>query len=147
MASGSRVTNQRAQKILVVDDEPDVVTYLCTLLEEHGFKVCSAADGIEGLLRVREESPNLICLDIRMPENSGVLMYEEIKVDRQFREIPVLVVTGYKADEPLLKDFKRYLDDRSVPVPEGYLEKPIDQAFFIQSVKKILRGEKLTSLD
>jgi CheY-like chemotaxis protein len=147
MAVSRRKTKPRAHKILVVDDEPDVVTYLCTLLEEHGFMVCSAADGIEGLQKVRDEFPNLICLDILMPEKSGILMYEEMKVDSRLQEIPVLVVTGYKANEPLLQDFKRYLVEREVPIPEGYLEKPIDRTFFIQAVRKILRGEKVLSLD
>jgi len=147
MPPGLGKAPQRAPKVLVVDDEPDVVTYLYTLLEEHGYDVCFAADGIEGMQKVREESPNLICLDIHMPEKSGILMYEEMKMDSRLKGIPVLVVTGYKGDEPLLQEFKRYLVERSVPFPEGYLEKPIDQSYFIQAVRRILRGEKVLSLD
>ena len=63
------------KKILVLDDEPHVVTYLETLLHDHGYETASASNGKEGMDKVRSEAPDLICLDISMPPPTGVRVY------------------------------------------------------------------------
>ncbi len=59
------------QQILVIDDEPDIVDFLTTLFEDHGFETRSAHNGTEGLARAREQVPDLITLDVTMPGKSG----------------------------------------------------------------------------
>jgi CheY-like chemotaxis protein len=80
--------------ILVVDDEPHVVVYLEMLLQDQGYATVSAANGREGMEKARAHTPDLICLDITMPEESGVRMYRSLKEDPRLASIPVLVVTA-----------------------------------------------------
>ena len=122
-----------SKKILVVDDEPDVVTYLTTLLEDAGYSTISAADGAEGLEKVRGESPDLITLDITMPEKSGVRMYTEIKRDDALKSIPVIVVTGIQGE------IEKFLSTRrQVPPPDDFVAKPVDREVLVEKVKKLI---------
>ena len=127
------------KKIMVIDDEPDIITYMTTLLEENGYETDSAKDGIEGLKKIKEYKPDLVCLDILMPEKSGIGLYRELRKDEELKEIPVIIVTGFKGDDNPLLTFKEFLYKRSVPGPEGYLEKPIDQKEFLDTIKEKIK--------
>jgi CheY-like chemotaxis protein len=125
--------------ILILDDEPHVVTYLSTLLEDNGYLTEAAANGIEGMEKIRVKKPDLITLDITMPEQSGIRFYRDLRENPEWASIPVIVVTavtGYGGDpEP----FERFLSTRKqVPPPDGFLSKPIDQKEFLDLVKKLL---------
>ena len=127
------------KKILILDDEPHVVTYLKTLLEDHGYLTSSAPNGIEGMKKAVSEKPDLITLDITMPEQSGIRFYRDLREDPELRATPVIVVTavtGYGGDpEP----FERFLKTRKqVPPPEGFVSKPIDKQEFLDLVAKLL---------
>jgi CheY-like chemotaxis protein len=126
------------KKIMVIDDEADVVTFLTTLLEENGYCTCSACDGVEGLDKIRVERPDLICLDLLMPEKTGILLYREIRKDDQLREIPVIMITGFAAPEFPLIDFKRFITKRSIPPPEFFMEKPIDRQALLNAIRETL---------
>ena len=127
------------KKIMVIDDEPDIITYMTTLLEENGYETDSAKDGIEGLKKIKEYKPDLVCLDILMPEKSGIGLYRELRKDEELKGIPVIIVTGFKGDDNPLLTFKEFLYKRSVPGPEGYLEKPIDQKEFLDTIKEKIK--------
>ena len=123
------------RKVLVVDDEQDITLYLCTLLEDHGYAARSASNGEEALARVRAEKPDLITLDISMPEKSGVRFYRELRESDQFKDIPVIMVTG------VMKEFEGFIKSRrQVPPPEGYISKPIDEKEFLCVVERLLTG-------
>jgi len=127
------------RKILVVDDEPHVVAYLEMLLQDHGHATVSAADGREGLEKAREHAPDLICLDITMPEESGVRMYRNLKEDPKLAHIPVLVVTAVTGLGGDPEPFKNFLSTRKhIPPPEGFFSKPIDREKFVEKVNSIL---------
>ena len=101
-----------AKTILVVDDDPDAVTYMTTVLEDSGYATVSAPDGTEALQRIEERLPDLVTLDISMPEKSGVAVYRALKDDDRRKSIPVIVVTG------ISEDFKRFISSRRhVPPP------------------------------
>ena len=127
------------KKVLVLDDEPDVVTYLETLLRDNGFAVISAGDGKEGMEKLRAERPDLVCLDITMPVESGIRFYRDLRCDPEFGRTPVIVVTavtGYGADPA---PFKQFLGTRrQFPPPEGFFSKPIDRDQFLAAVKNVL---------
>jgi len=110
-------------RILIIDDEPDVVTYLVTVLKANGYTPLSTTDPNQGLKIAAAMKPDLICLDIMMPEKSGISIYTALKKDRSLREIPVLIISGVSQQGEF--DFRSYVSDVSVPPPEGYLEKPI----------------------
>jgi two-component system phosphate regulon response regulator PhoB len=127
-----------AKKILVIDDEPDVITYLVTLLEENGYQASGAADGKEGLDRIKASKPDLICLDVLMPEKSGIGLYKELKKSDEYRKIPVIIITGFTEENFPMIDFRKFIYERSIPGPEGYMEKPIDREKFLKVVKDVL---------
>ena len=79
--------------ILILDDEPHVVTYLSTLLEDHGYATVSASNGIEGMEKIKAKQPDLITLDITMPEQSGIRFYRDLRENPDWISIPVIKVT------------------------------------------------------
>jgi CheY-like chemotaxis protein len=118
--------------ILIIDDEPDVLTYLSTLLEDHGYSTILAKDGEEGLAKLKASLPDLITLDVSMPEKSGVKLYREIKEDSRWKKIPIIIVTGVSGD------FQKFISTRrQVPPPEGYLSKPINQEEILELIRKL----------
>jgi CheY-like chemotaxis protein len=122
------------KKILIVDDEADVVTYLSTLLEDAGYEIDTATDGKQCMEAVRASRPDLITLDMTMPEQSGVKTYRELKEKNpELADIPVIVVTAI-GDE-----MERFLGSRKqVPNPEGFMSKPIDKERLLQMVSELL---------
>ncbi len=121
------------QTILIIDDEPDTQTYFSSLLEDNGYNTIIAENGDEGLVKVRETKPDLITLDITMPEMSGVKFYRTVREDEDLKSIPVVIITGVSAD------FKTFISSRKqVPPPDGYLAKPIDQNELLELVAKLI---------
>ncbi|MBW2525352.1 MAG: response regulator [Deltaproteobacteria bacterium] len=119
--------------ILVVDDEPDVVTFISTVLTDHGYATVTAKDGVEALQRVEERRPDLISLDITMPEKSGVKFYREMRESDEYKDIPIVIVTG------ISDEFQKFISTRrQVPPPDGYLSKPIGAEDVLGAVRKIL---------
>ena len=121
----------RGRKILVVDDEPDILTFFATVLSDHGAVVTSAADGDEAVALARREKPDLITLDISMPGRDGGKIFEELRNDPDLALVPVCIITG----KP---ELRRLIYDRPVPPPEGYLDKPVDEDTLLRNVRKIL---------
>jgi len=132
------VEPQKRKKILIVDDEPDVCLYLSKLLEEHGYDPICAHDGAEAMASVESEKPDLITLDLSMPNKSGVRFYQEIKSKPDFHAIPVIFVTGVTGmgDPGATKRF--YSTRRQVPPPDGFLAKPIDPDEMLGLIRKLL---------
>ena len=127
------------KKILVIDDEPDVVRYLETLLQDNGYATVTAKDGGEGLERVRSEKPDLVCLDVTMPEKSGIRFYRELREDPNLAATPVVVVTGVTGYGGDPEPFKRFLETRGqVPPPDAFFSKPIDREEFLAKIGQIL---------
>lgn len=131
------------KKILIVDDEPDVVSYLEMLLQDHGYATISAEDGNEALDVVRRERPDLVTLDISMPKASGTRFYRELKRDPELGSTPVLVVTavtGYGGDP---YGYEKFINrSRLVPPPEGFFPKPIARERFVEEVDRLLAAPR-----
>jgi CheY-like chemotaxis protein len=124
---------ENTKTVLVVDDDPDAVTFLTTVLGDNGFAAVSAKDGIEALGTIAEKLPDLIALDIAMPEKSGVAVYRALKEDDRLKAIPVIIITG------ISEDFKKFISSRRhVPPPEGYISKPVDPVEFIATVRNLV---------
>ncbi|MEJ2109131.1 MAG: response regulator [Acidobacteriota bacterium] len=121
------------KKVIIIDDEPDIVTFLTVLLEDNGYSTVSARDGKEGLEKVETEQPDLILLDITMPEKSGVRCYRELRENPDLKSIPIIIVTG------VAKDFEKFISTRrQVPPPDAYVAKPIDQQKLLDEVSRFL---------
>ncbi len=122
-----------SKKILIVDDEPDVVTYLSTFLNDNGFDTVSAKNGKECFQMAKSEKPDLITLDITMPEESGVRAFRNLQECEETKHIPIIIITG------VTTDFKDFISSRKqVSPPTAYYEKPIDRIEFLEKVKEIL---------
>lgn len=122
------MADARRKKILVVDDEEDVRTYLKALFEEAGYEVVTAEDGEEGLERLRAESPDLVTLDLQMPEETGTGLYRHMARDKVLREIPVIVISGLAGR------------DLAVRKPVAVFDKPVDTAELLRVVAGTLGG-------
>lgn len=127
------IREEPPKKILVVDDEPDVVAYLETVLRDNGYEPLCANDGTQGLALARQHKPDLICLDISMPAPTGVRVYRELRDDPELRAIPVVMVTGVP------KQFKEFIHHRKrVPPPDGYIAKPFDVKELLGTLERLL---------
>ena len=119
--------------VLVVDDDPDARDFLATVLQDNGFLATMAKDGIEAIEMIGRQQPDLVALDITMPEKSGVAVYRKLKEDEKFKSIPIIIVTG------ISDDFKKFISTRrQVPPPEGYIQKPVDHEEFLRMVRDLL---------
>ena len=116
-----------SKKVLVVDDDPDVVTFNVTIVEELGYTPLVAKNGEEGLKIVKEEKPDLVILDVLMPRQSGVRLYRELKTDESLGQIPVIMLSAI-AEKTFLRSQKALTEfgEDKIPEPEIYLEKPIE---------------------
>lgn len=126
------------KRVLVVEDDEDVITYLSLWLSDQGFDVDVARDGNEATEKVKERTPDLVTLDIVMPQKTGVKFYKEFKRDPSYVHIPVIIITG------LQQEFKRFISHRrTAPPPEGYIAKPFSQEELLQTIRRVM-GEAET---
>ncbi|TAL69285.1 MAG: response regulator [Bacteroidetes bacterium] len=126
--------NNSKKKILVVDDEPDVLKYLETLFSDNGFIVFTAVNGADCMLKALCENPDLITLDISMPSESGVRVFRDLQENEQTKNIPVIIITG------ITGEFQKFISTRKqVHPPIDYYEKPIDRDKLLLRVKEILK--------
>jgi CheY-like chemotaxis protein len=122
-----------AKTVLVVDDDPDAREYLSTVLEDNGFTATTANDGVEAIAAVEQRVPDLVTLDISMPEKSGVAVYRKLKEDDRLKGVPVIIITGVS------EEFERFISTRrQVPPPEGYISKPVDAEEFVRKVRDLI---------
>jgi CheY-like chemotaxis protein len=124
--------------VLVVDDEPDVLTYLTMVLQDAGFRVMSASDGNEALAKVKQQKPDFISLDLVMPHKSGIRFYHELRKNKEWSDIPVIIVTAHARDELGKGDLEEILQGKTFSGPQVYLEKPVKAADFVRMVKREL---------
>ncbi|MCF8052051.1 MAG: response regulator [Desulfobacterales bacterium] len=89
------------KKILIIDDDPIVVKYLQAVFSDNGYDTCTANSSSEGLEVVRKEKPDLITLDLQMPDEWGPRFYRKLRKDKEHRDIPVIVVSGIDGDHAI----------------------------------------------
>ncbi len=125
--------------ILVVDDDPDVRSFVVTVLEENQYTPLVACDGVEGLEVIRKQTPDLVILDVLMPRGSGIRLYRQLKTDDALKDIPVVMFTGialrsFLKSQKVLEEFK----GEKVPEPDIYLEKPVEPHELVAAIRKKL---------
>jgi CheY-like chemotaxis protein len=120
------------KKVLVVDDEQDVVTFLTALFQDNGYDTVTASNGVEAWKLVGSEKPDLITLDMSMPEQSGVRTFRDLKAHDSYKTIPIIIVTGI--GEPMHNFLSRM---RNSPQPEGFVSKPIDKKELLALAAKL----------
>jgi CheY-like chemotaxis protein len=129
-----------AQKTaLIIDDEPDVTTYLGTLLSDHGWEVRTANAADDGLVLARAEVPDVILLDVMMPERGGLSTLIALRKDERLRAVPVILVTGVQ--QSLTADYRAFLDRFKHYHPNGYVEKPVDADALLQVIDSVTAAQ------
>jgi two-component system alkaline phosphatase synthesis response regulator PhoP len=123
-------------KILVIDDDPSEVKMVTMALQREPYEVISAPNGKEGFEKAKKENPDLIILDIMMPEKDGLVTCKDLKTDPQTSGIPIIILTGI-GDSPLL--LPQMQSVTGSPFAEDYIDKPVDPNFLIKRVRKFIR--------
>ena len=127
------------QQILVVDDELDSRIFTSVLLKKFGYEPIQAKNGREGIALARKHPPDLIILDVMMPEEGGAHTYRELRTDEALQSIPIFMVSAVAP-----KTFYHYLSMLNaklpdpIPLPNAYFEKPLDSEELIKRVKAII---------
>jgi len=115
-----------SRKALVVDDEADVRKFLITVLNRAGYETITAVDGAAGFDTARKEKPDIVILDLQMPNKTGTDFYRKLTRDEELKDTPVIVVSGLAGRHLALKE------------PVAVFDKPIDPDEFIAAVEKAL---------
>ncbi len=130
------MNNTTVRRIVCIEDEPEMIELIQLILNRRGFEVLGAPGGKEGLELVRKTHPDLVLLDLMMPEMDGWEVYQQIKAEESTRNIPVIIVTA-KA-----QNIDKVLGLHIAKV-DDYIAKPFGPQELIDSVEKIL-GQKST---
>lgn len=125
-----------SKKVLVVDDDQDVRSFVVTVLEQNGYDPLVAKDGVEGKEMIDQEKPDLVILDVLMPRGSGIRLYHKLKTEDTYKDLPVIMFTGialrsFLKSQKALDKFK----GGTVPEPDIYLEKPVEPDELAAAVK------------
>lgn len=124
------MANEKGQTVLVVEDNELNMKLFHDLLEAHGYGILQTRDGMEALKMARDNHPDLILMDIQLPEVSGLEVTKWIKEDDNLKDIPVVAVTAFamKGDEEKIREGGC----------EAYIAKPISVANFLETVQRFL---------
>lgn len=121
----------KVKKVLVVDDDPVLVRLVKEILKSQGFTVETAKDGIDAMVMVKKDKPDLIVLDIMMPELNGYDVLRALKFTDDFKDIPVLLLTAREQELD-----KRIGDMMGI----DYLQKPVHRESFLEKINKMFRS-------
>lgn len=113
-------------KVLVIDDDPYIVKYLIDILTDNGYATCSASNGAEGIEVLKREKPDLVTLDLEMPEEWGPRFYRKMAKEPGFEDTPVIVISGLPGIHLAIKN------------AVASLKKPFDPNALLEIIKKAL---------
>jgi DNA-binding response OmpR family regulator len=122
--------NMSKNKILIIDDEPDIVETISFILRARNFDVTTASDGFDGLAKVKSVSPDIILLDVMMPGIDGYAVCVKIKSDKNTKNIPVIILTARGENDSVIKAHSSGADD--------YIVKPFNLVTLISKLGKLL---------
>lgn len=129
------------KRILVVDDEPDVRNFLAACIEDAGFVVETAKDGVEALEKIEANPPDLMTLDMVMPRKSGIAVIRTLRENERFTNLPVIVITAHAHDEFGSEDIKNFNAFASGLRPRYTMEKPVTPDKLVKAIADILQVE------
>jgi DNA-binding response OmpR family regulator len=128
-------------KILVVDDDPDILDAVAMILESQGYSVVTARDGIEGLATLKAENPDLMILDLMMPKMDGFGVCKELQDPRwaKYKDIPILILTSVREEASR----RRYELETGLELDvDDYVEKPMSPDVLLARVSTLIKKKK-----
>jgi DNA-binding response OmpR family regulator len=124
-------------RVIVVDDDPDILDALTTILSTQLYAIETARDGVECLDKVRQQTPDLIVLDLLMPKKDGFAVVRELRENPRFAGIPVLILTSVREDASR----RRYELETGLAMDvQDYVEKPVSPQDLLDRVKNLLES-------
>ena len=129
-------------KILVVDDDPDILDALTMILESKGYEVITAQNGIEALANLKAEKPDLMILDLLMPKMDGFAVCKELQDPRwsKYRDIPILVLTSVREEASR----RRYELETGLELDvDDYVEKPMAPDILLERVDRLIKKKRM----
>jgi CheY-like chemotaxis protein len=123
-------------KILIIDDQPSEVKMVRMALEMAGYDVAYAYNGREGLQKACSEKPDLIILDVMMPEKDGFVACGELKTNPATAAIPIIVMTSVESSSLIFPDAE---SAAGTPHANEYIDKPVDPNFLLKRVERLLK--------
>lgn len=132
---------EKKTKILIVDDDPDILVAIGAVLEARNYQVVTAGDGEEGLAKLKEERPDLMILDLLMPRKDGFAVCKELKDPRwsKYGNVPILILTSVREEVSR----RRYELETGLSLDvDDYVEKPVDPFVLVKRVEVLLRKKK-----
>lgn len=126
-------------KILVVDDDPDILDAITTILSTQPYSIDTARDGIECVDKVRANVPDLIVLDLLMPKKDGFAVVRELRDNPRYEKVPILILTSVREDASR----RRYELETGLAMDvQDYLEKPVSPADLLERVSNLLESSQ-----
>ena len=125
------------KKILVVDDEADVIEFTKAVLEDDGYEFATAGDGEAAISAVAAESPDLVILDVQMPKKDGFQVFEALRRDEATASIPVIMLTAVTKRTGMKFDAEG-MGEYFGTEPEAFIDKPIDPDKLRETVRNLL---------
>lgn len=126
-------------KLLVVDDDPDILDAITTILGTQPYSIDTARDGVECMDKVRKDTPDLIILDLLMPRKDGFAVVRELRQNPKYAKVPILILTSVREDASR----RRYELETGLAMDvQDYVEKPISPMELIDRVKSLLESSK-----
>lgn len=114
-----------AKKILIIDDDPILTKFLNNLFQDNGYETYNAINGLEGMEKAKKERPDLITLDLQMPQEWGSKLYRKLSKDNELKKIPIIVISG--------------LDGKyAVKDAVAFIRKPFDSDKLLGIVKSVI---------
>ena len=144
-----------AKKVLIIDDDANIVKYLTVALTKGGYEVVGAHDGKEGLEKVGEFGPDLIVLDIMMPKKTGLVVFRQLRGNDDYKSIPIIMLTSiadvmdeqaavaddhpeYEGLREVLGRAIRQMRDDGIAKPELFVDKPVDPHELVENVRGLI---------
>jgi len=128
-------------KILLVDDDPDILDALSMILESKGYQVVTAQDGIEGLATLKAEKPDVMILDLLMPKMDGFAVCKELQDPRwsKYKGVPILILTSVREEASR----RRYELETGLELDVAdYVEKPVSPDVLLERVEKLIKKKQ-----
>lgn len=126
-------------KVLVVDDDPDILDAITTILSTQPYSIDTARDGIECVDKVRANVPDLIVLDLLMPKKDGFAVVRELRDNPRYAKVPILILTSVREDASR----RRYELETGLAMDvQDYLEKPVSPADLLERVSNLLESSQ-----
>ena len=140
-----------SKKIAIIDDDPDIVTFFKSVLEDEGFVFVEANDGEDGIPLVKNEKPDLVLLDLMMPKKGGYLVFDEMNENPELQGIPIIIISGASKATGInhkqlstvyihekIEERKENAPDEQTIATIEYIEKPVEPEVLLSTVKRVL---------